>query len=112
MRLYEETIEVRTAQDAAAGPQQFLWRGRLWLVRDILGRWVEAGAWWNSARSRSARGEDPALIAVAEEPEADLLVEDEVWRVLAGAGRSSEPGVYELARRSGTDTWRLRAVVD
>jgi hypothetical protein len=128
MRRYDEPIHVKRGQDMAA-PEQFVWRGRLWLVRDIITRWLETGAWWDSPLVRSARGDDVETLPSEEGPseegpseegpseegpseETDLLAEHEVWRVLAAAGASGSPGVYELDNARGTGGWRLRAVVD
>jgi hypothetical protein len=67
VRTYGEVIDVRTAVPSGAGPDdatspslsvssselgvappaQFLWRGRLYLVRDVLAHWVELGTWWS-----------------------------------------------------------------
>ncbi len=107
MRRYDEPIEVRSGmvgEDEA--PAQFLWRNRLWLVRDVLHRWLETGEWWRGPSVRAARGDTDA------EPDDDLLAEAEVWRVLAANGRSGEPGVYELMHTWGSGQWRLRAVLD
>lgn len=119
MRRYDEPIHVKRGQDKAA-PEQFVWRGRLWLVRDIITRWLETGAWWDSPLVRSARGDDlvatlsagTLLAETLPEEETDLLAEHEVWRVLAAVGASGSPGVYELDHACGTGGWRLRAVVD
>lgn len=45
-RLHTDPVEVRRADDE---PAQFLWRGRLYVVREVLARWTEAGGWWRSA---------------------------------------------------------------
>ena len=118
MRRYDEPIHVRHGADRDA-PEQFVWRGRLWQVREIITRWLETGAWWDSPLVRSARGDDiratsPAETLTATLPveETDLLAEHEVWRVLAAVGASGSPGVYELDHARGTGGWRLRAVVD
>ena len=153
MRTYGETIEVRTAAPAeAAGPTgtaaegssyepavassssapsvtpappaQFLWRGRLYLVREVLAHWVELGTWWTA---RSPRTSSPAPEPTAPGPAsgpasgsagfpvahpdpgyadpptrsvaADVgAVEREVWRVEAASGRTSRVGVYDLVR--------------
>src|SRR5512139_337908 len=122
MRRYTDPVEVRQgpldeearglgAQGAAEGPQQFLWRGRLWKVRAVLAHWVETGPWWSSPGVRAVIGSE----GVAE-PEAgplplgDLITERELWRVEAGRGRAvgavgvvgpdGEPdtgGVFDLA---------------
>jgi hypothetical protein len=43
---------------------------------------------------------------------ADLLGEEEVWRVVASPGAAARSGVYELAHSWGDGRWRLRAVMD
>ena len=50
-RLYsrQEPVEVRRRDDV---PDQFLWRGRLYVVRAVLSRWTEAGGWWRGAAVR------------------------------------------------------------
>ena len=131
MRTYGEVIDVRTAgpagssrgdghgspgfaaTDGSGAPAQFLWRGRLYLVRDVLAHWVEIGAWWSLPRRTggttrradtgpagapaSAYADDPA--APARSVAADVgAVEREVWRVEAAAGRSATCGVYDLVR--------------
>lgn len=108
MRRYDEPIHVRRGEDGPE-PEQFVWRGRLWQVRDIVTRWLETGAWWDSPLVRSARGDDTGALPAQD---TDLLAEHEVWRVVAAAGASSSPGVYELDHARGTGGWRLRAVVD
>jgi hypothetical protein len=71
MRTYGETIEVRTGAAAVpdgdrsatfsvAPPAQFLWRGRLYLVREVLAHWVELGTWWNVRAPRTSRSVAPA----------------------------------------------------
>ncbi len=107
MRAYHETIQVKTGLDGAdEGPCQFLWRGRLWLVRDVVTRWVETQDWWNSPAVRAARGDE--IVAA----DADLLGEEEVWRVVAANGRTGTHGVYELSHAWGTGEWQLRTVID
>ncbi|HSN44002.1 MAG TPA: DUF6504 family protein [Propionibacteriaceae bacterium] len=44
--------------------------------------------------------------------DADLLGEQEIWRVEASSGRHTSPGVYELAHSWGTGGWVLRSAVD
>jgi|SRR4051794_39413708 len=55
-RRHDDPVEVRRRDDA---PDQFLWRNRLYQVRDVLGHWFESGAWWRSAPSSALiDGED------------------------------------------------------
>jgi hypothetical protein len=106
MRSYDEPIEVQRGVVAGLeAPAQFLWRDRLWMVKDIQTRWVETGAWWDGPAAQALRGE-------TTDDEADLLAEEEVWRVVAGQGRAGHQGVYELSHAWGTGQWRLRSVVD
>ncbi len=45
-RLHTDPVEVRRRDDV---PDQFLWRGRLYVVREVLARWTEAGEWWRAS---------------------------------------------------------------
>src|SRR3954471_2698969 len=100
MRRYADPVEVRQgpleddarglgAQGATEGPQQFLWRGRLWKVRAVLAHWVETSPWWQSTGARTVIGSGgaqesgpPPRLSLG-----DLLAERELWRVEAGRGR-------------------------
>jgi len=96
VRRYEEPIEVRAGAgvvgagdvDSVPGrsPSAFLWRGRLYLVRDVIGHWRERRAWWRDALDPD---EDTAAHGL------DCL-EREVWRVEASPGRLAGTGVYDL----------------
>ena len=114
MRRYADPVEVRQgplddardldgqrlgAQGATEGPQQFLWRGRLWKVRAVLAHWVETGPWWQSTGVRAVIGSEDAAPGAAPEAESrgrvpigDLLTERELWRVEAGRGPSRPAG--------------------
>src|SRR5450631_4842580 len=106
VRRYEESIEVRAgvgAQDPS--PSAFLWRGRLYIVRDVIGHWRERKAWWREAL-------DPD-----EETAAQGLgcLEHVVWRVEASAGRLAGSGVYDLGMNGlagPARSWRLLRVAD
>lgn len=90
MRTYDEPIHVLFSDQ----PRQFIWRGRLLLVKEVQGRWCRAAAWWRQPEPGSS----------------DLVQEQEVWRVEAGNG--SHRGVYELAHAVGEQDWVLQAVCD
>jgi hypothetical protein len=58
VRRYEEPIEVRAARQAEstageaggpAAPDAFVWRGRLYVVREVLDHWQERRPWWRDA---------------------------------------------------------------
>lgn len=97
MRRYDDPIDVQSEQVGdEATPARFVWRNRLWRVLSVETRWMETADWWS-------------------DPGDDLLAESEIWRVVAANGRTSTPGVYELACRAGGaegPAWRLRRVVD
>lgn len=56
-RLHTEPVEVRRRDEA---PEQFLWRDRLYVVREILSRWTESGQWWTATSVRSSLTGDTA----------------------------------------------------
>ncbi|WP_432577587.1 DUF6504 family protein [Kineococcus arenarius] len=79
-------------------PVQFVWRGRLYLVHAVLGRWRERSAWWEQPAVAALHGEDLGergpvrsrpLLALGD-------LEREVFRVEAAVGRAPV-GVYDLA---------------
>lgn len=121
VRQYSDPVEVRPAQgyhgqqqvdSGGAAPGSFLWRGRLYVVRSVLGHWCERRSWWNAGAARALHGEDES----GDRPA--LGAEREVWRVEAGAGRSFGVGVYDLCHdpvpeqgRSGQG-WLLLRVSD
>ena len=102
MRRYDDPVEVRRGR--SDGPEQFLWRGRLWKVRTVLAHWVETGPWWQSAGVRAALGTDDAS-ADPGPGGTDLLAEREMWRV--EAGRSDVSGVFELCFDWADGCWQL-----
>lgn len=97
MRRYDDPVEVR--RGAGEGPDQFLWRGRLWKVRSVLAHWVETRAWWED--------KDPARDPVAER---------ELWRVEAGRGRDltglDVSGVFDLSFDWADGCWQLVGCAD
>jgi hypothetical protein len=110
-RTYTEPIFVRSmtgdlkAMDPAAewdsrarSPIQFLWRGRLYVVRAVMGHWIESSTWWGGSR-RILEGAIPAH-------------EHEIWRVEAQSGRGASAGVYDLCRDVTADSWVLTRSLD
>ena len=132
MRRYADPVEVRQGPlddagqgpvgAAAEGPQQFLWRGRLWKVRAVLAHWVETGPWWQSTGARAATGSEEAGDETREAapriPIGDLLTERELWRVEAGRGRltpDGDPdggGVFDLSFDWSDGRWTLVGCTD
>ncbi len=99
MRRYNEPVEVSTASErpcpatvefdhpgGAGQPTSFVWRGRHYVVREVLSHWRERRAWWRDALD-PAPGQPHGVAAAARE--------GQVWRVEASAGGRS--GVFDLA---------------
>ena len=117
MRRYDDPVEVRRGMVPAAGgsvegPEQFLWRGRLWKVCAVVAHWVETGPWWQSREIASVLGDDSDP---GWDSRSDLLGEREVWRVeaarglaAAGAGR----GVFDLTFDWAQGHWMLVRCAD
>lgn len=108
-----DPVEVRRGQvEDDDAPEQFLWRGRLYVVRAVLARWTETGRWWRGAAVRSLTAGDGA--AALDAGERDW------WRVEADSGRlaalSGGTGVYDLcfdwSHPSADSAWSLARVLD
>ncbi len=126
MRSYHDVVDVRRGLVAGQeAPEQFLWRGRLWVVRDVLAHWVETGAWWEQAGVAALLGAGPTTDRAAADGTtptteleggrlgAELLGERDVWRVEAGRGRgASNAGVFDLAFDWSDAQWRLLGCAD
>ena len=135
-RLHTDVVEVQRHDDV---PAQFLWRGRLYVVREVLARWTESGGWWRAAAVQSLSDGDggggPAPLETAPlppspkwaqrawgEPAPDIDVsvgpagvddgEQDWFRVEAGAGRAAGTGVYDLCFSWSTGRWSLARVLD
>jgi Family of unknown function (DUF6504) len=137
VRRFEEPIEVRSRDDeqtATGTPDAFVWRGRLYVVREVLDHWQERRPWWREAldpvmvsgsadsagggdgayrTDRAGRvraeslddgGSDPSFLGSARERQ--------VWRVEASPGRMASVGVYDLGADFYPMQWRLLRVAD
>lgn len=117
MRRYDDPVEVRKGLVSGSlgpveGPEQFLWKGRLWKVRDVVAHWVETGAWWQGA---DPVGEPAAEAAGGPVGATDLLAEREVWRVEAARGLASAEhggGVFDLTFDWSEGSWQLSRCLD
>ncbi|GAB97785.1 hypothetical protein BJY21_000195 [Kineosphaera limosa] len=127
MRNYDEPIEVSCADEA---PESFRWRRRTYIVRGVIDSWVRSRPWWRYAmdpdraaievpaarRPAAAAVSVPTAAPVSESGSSALLgdLQEVVWRVEAGLGRSGTVrvlGVYDLVC-TGADQWRLLTVLD
>ena len=128
MRRYDDPVDVRRgrvsgAGGAVEGPEQFLWKGRLWKVSAVVAQWVETGAWWQSSGVHAVLGAetDPATgsatgTATDTAVRTDLSAEREVWRVEAARGRAVRSdegaGVFDLVFDWSDGSWRLSRCLD
>ena len=110
MRRFSDEVHVRSGAlgEAHDAPVQFVWRGRLYVVRELLSRWRERRAWWEHSAVAAVHGDEPVVAAVGAgrggaattaRPVLELGdLEREVFRVEASVGRCAASGVYDLAR--------------
>ncbi len=128
MRRYDDPVDVRRGRVAAAGtgqtaqlvegPEQFLWKGRLWKVSAVVAHWMETGAWWQSSGVHAVLGADDW--ESPDRPDSsrgstDLSAEREVWRVEADRGMASAGtarGVFDLVFDWADGSWRLTRCLD
>ena len=93
---YGEPIEV----EAPDGPvEAFRWRGKRYLVRQVLCRWRETGGWWASPEEGTppwAAGEALEILRIDTYPTTNGLA----------------AGVYEIARDLRDGRWTLFRVWD
>jgi hypothetical protein len=93
-------------------PAQFLWHGRLYVVREVLDHWLRSGAWWQSAAlTRLTSGESTTGPTTTAGP-VGLDDEREFWRVEAAPGRSGARAVVELCHVLSAGTWTVTAIHD
>ena len=112
MRRYDDPVETRMGLvSGVEGPEQFLWRGRLWKVRAVVAHWVETGPWWQSAGVRAVVGTDDAFAEDGPVVTHDLLAEREMWRVEAGTGMTNA-GVFDLSFSWADGRWQLVGCAD
>ncbi|MGI9196466.1 MAG: DUF6504 family protein [Candidatus Nanopelagicales bacterium] len=107
-RRYAVPVE---ATSRAGAPVHFVWRGRRYVVAEVLGHWVAGRPWWEMVPQASddAASDD----AASDDGPSD---DAEVWRVEAfpssapASVRRARAGVYDLSR-SGP-AWSLSRIAD
>ena len=110
MRRYDDSVEVRRGLvDGMEAPEQFVWRGGLWLVRAVVAHWIETGTWWEQPTVRALLGTDTGdtKATIGSASAGDLVREREVWRVEAARGRAGQAGVFDLSLDWTQGQWRL-----
>lgn len=109
------------------GPVYFLLGGRLYVVHEVLGRWIEpdaeprrpspSGPLTAASESEASTPGSTApgsTTPVPNGPEQNEPPQVEHWLVVASVGRYGTPAVFRLQRRpappaNGPDTWTVRA---
>lgn len=132
-RLHVDAVEVQRYAD---DPAQFLWRGRLYLVREVLSRWTESGGWWRAAGVRAlSSGEALSSVETLSSAKTSSSVkpasfadqsgstssiddgEQDWFRVEAGCPPFNGPssagtGVFDLCFSWSSGRWTLARVLD
>jgi hypothetical protein len=110
-RRFSAELEVLT-RSAPTGPEpgEFHWRGRRYVVAEVLARWTQSGSWWTGTAVRALHGGAAPKEAAGSLDDG----EEQWWRVEAGSGRlaalSGGTGVYDLCCAGGR--WSLKRVLD
>jgi hypothetical protein len=94
MRVYaaeHRSIEVKGSEQ---GPEQFVWRDRLYRVQRILQQWDTSTVWWQD---------------IATTPTG---ADRRIWRVEASPGRCAQTGVYDVGFDPASGRWSMLRVLD
>lgn len=142
-RRHADPVDVRRV-DTGAGldPAQFLWRGRLYVVREVLARWTEAGGWWRTPAVRAlasgagvqigSRGAELATTPIPASPKwaqrawgepapdvgaavltgLDAVDDNERSWWRVEAGWATSTGVFDLCLDPAQGSWLLCRVLD
>lgn len=106
-RWYEDDIQVATVarpideDPAGESPERFVWRGRLYLVNEVLASWRERQPWWvlcEEAFDLASPRVGPELAGGSVLSVLADGADRRCWRVRARAGRDAAGGVYELVQ--------------
>ena len=110
-RLHTDPVEVHRRDDA---PAQFLWRGRLYVVREVLARWTESGQWWrapsvsalSSGDASEVANRSPASLQTAPVPASPKWAQRAWGEPAPDIGASVGPAGVDDGER---DWWRVEA---
>lgn len=140
VRRFSDVVQVRPVEGSGARPEAFIWKGRLYVVRQVLAQWRERRAWWREAldaqptqSAQSCQSGQPSQSSQSfqlgqsaqsgqatptqVQPGAGIAAaaaEQRLWRVEASPGWSFAPGVYDLAHDESAvgEQWSLVRVAD
>jgi Domain of unknown function (DUF6504) len=125
--IHDEPVDVLRRGDA---PEQFLLRGRLYVVRGVLAHWVEPSGWRWAAPVWSAPADEAVCVGAAVGPAAGLgpavgapavlprrqpagravvadVADRELWRVAAAAGQNAPMQVFDLCCSHEESRWTV-----
>lgn len=106
MRSYDDPIEVTEGRE---GPERFRWRGRLLLVSEVLTRWVETGAWWDSHLVRAVRGDDELVMERGRTTERGRTHEGRAPAVPTAEKKGRRGAFGGLPPAAMSDVWAVAA---
>ncbi len=106
MRRYDEPVEVTEGRD---GPERFEWRARLLLVDEVIARWVETGAWWDSPAVRAVRGDDDLVQERGRTTDRGRTHEGRAPAVLTAEKRGRRGAFGGLPPAALSDVWQTAA---
>ena len=120
MRSYgdRELVEVRRGLIAGQEvPAQFLWRGKVWKVCEVISHWVETSAWWEQPGVAALLGVTDGTTTLCP---SGLRVSDLISWASASTGGSRQErgrlvdasGVFDLAFDWSDGSWRLVRCID
>ena len=117
MRRYDDPVEVRKGwvsgpAHQGEGPEQFLWRGRLWKVRAVLAHWVETGPWWQSGVGRPVGSDEADAGATAPGPSATCSSSASCGGSRPAAAARRRGGVFDLSFDWTDGRWQLVGCAD
>lgn len=112
--------------DSVRPGTQFIWRNRLYVVREVLAHWSESTPWWQPVSAEVlgvaggvAVGGSAAGGSAGGARAGSASTTVQVWRVVAGIGRRHPAGaVLDLLRHAdcagpaGSAQWQLARAID
>lgn len=113
-RLHADPVEVQR-HDTGSGPDpaQFLWRGHLYVVREVLARWTESGSWWRAPAVRALTSGEGAAAPAVDPLETAPIPASPKWAQRAWGEPAPDVGAA-VSGLSGLDDgqrswWRVEA---
>ncbi|MEO7132530.1 MAG: DUF6504 family protein [Dermatophilaceae bacterium] len=117
VRKFDDLVEVRSAEGSMGRPEAFIWRGRLYVVRTVLGQWRERRAWWREAFDAGAASEPaPRQVAMSHPVvgAAAMAAMTDLADLRSGTAPGEAPAAEEAGRALAAaareqQVWRVEA---